>query len=572
MAVTKSNDSPTKNFAVISPLHKHASSNSLTSGNRVLSTSTNGWFGAVGSVAIRYGEKRYFEAKCLTNVRIYFGLSRVLNHNGQDIQDSGVVEGSANFDYMWRTTSDNEVYYQGSNQSATTSAVSVNDIVSCTTETNGTVKFYKNGTLIHTFSTTLTDGHVYHPIFSVNGATSTERVQANFGTGDVTQQEDGYTLLEAANLNENDPVTIEDGSAHFQTIAEWSGNSSSQTVSQTGNSGFQPDIAIIKSRSFGNGANIYDAVRGGNKGLATFDSGAEDDQGDGVAFSSSGGKGTLAFTGAGDTGDINASGRTYCAWTWDAGDSNTAVSASGSGDDAICACTHRANTTSGISIIKYTGRNGDISNGQHSLVTHGLGVAPKVVWGKNLAAGNDWYVMGRYDRSSTNDSHLHLNDTAATNGSLFTGTFTDSTSTHFTVGNDDLVNKNGDEFISYAFAEIPGFSRFGFFEGNGQSTNGPFIELGFKPAWFMWKNIDSSTNGNWTIMDSGRDPINMVENNLRMDTSMVQDTGEADLDFLSNGVRHRGGTSERFNTDNQTYFYMAFAEHPFAGTTPATAR
>ena len=75
MAVTKSNDSPSKNFAVISPLHKHASSNSLSDGNRVLSTSTNGWFGAVGSVAIRYGEKRYFEAKCLTNVRIYFGLS-----------------------------------------------------------------------------------------------------------------------------------------------------------------------------------------------------------------------------------------------------------------------------------------------------------------------------------------------------------------------------------------------------------------------------------------------------------------------------------------------------------------
>ena len=209
MAVTKSIDSPTKNFAVISPLHKHASSNSLSDGNRVLSTSTNGWFGAVGSVAIRYGEKRYFEAKCLTNVRIYFGLSRVLNHNGQDIQDSAVVEGSANFDYMWRTTSDNEVYYQGSNQSATVSAVSANDIVSCTTETNGTVKFYKNGTLIHTFSTTLTDGHVYHPIFSVNGATSTERVQANFGTGDVTQQESGYSLLTAADMlsSDGDPGT-----------------------------------------------------------------------------------------------------------------------------------------------------------------------------------------------------------------------------------------------------------------------------------------------------------------------------------------------------------------------------
>ena len=321
MGVSQSNDSPTKNFAVISPLHKHASSNALSDGNRVLSTSTNGWFGAVGSVAIRYGDKRYFEAKCLTNVRIYFGLSRVLNHNGQDIADSAVVEGSANFDYMWRTTSDNEVYYQGSNQSATTSAVSVNDIVSCTTETNGTVKFYKNGTLIHTFSTTLTDGHVYHPIFSVNGATSTERVQANFGTGDVTQQEDGYTLLTAADILSLDGApAIEDGNTHMQTTIH-SGNSSSQTVTQrdrfTGDTaGFTPDWVWIKSRSFGNGANVFDSVRGGSKGLAMFDSGAEDDNSDGVAFSSSGGKGTIAFTGAGDTGDINASSRTYVNHQW----------------------------------------------------------------------------------------------------------------------------------------------------------------------------------------------------------------------------------------------------------------
>ena len=88
----------------------------------------------------------------------------------------------------------------------------------------------------------------------------------------------------------------------------------------------------------------------------------------------------------------------------------------------------------------------------------------------------------------------------------------------------------------------------------------------------MWKNVDSATNGDWTIMDSARDPSNMVESNLRANSNMAADTGEADLDFLSNGVRHRGGTSNRFNTDNQTYFYMAFAEHPFAGSTPATAR
>ena len=588
MAVTKSNDSPTKNFAVISPLHKHASSNTLSEGNRVLSTSTNGWFGAVGSVAIRYGEKRYFEAKCLTNVRIYFGLSRVLNHNGQDIADSAVVEGSANFDYMWRTTSDNEVYYQGSNQSATVSAVSANDIVSCTTETNGTVKFYKNGTLIHTFSTTLTDGHVYYPIFSVNGATSTERVQANFGSDDVTQQESGYSLLTAADMLSLDGApAIEDGSAFFQTIAEWTGNASSQTVTQTGNSGFTPDWAIIKSRSFGNGANSFDSVRGGSKGLATFDSGVEDDQADGVVFSSSGGKGTLAFTGSGDTGDINHTGRTYLAWTWLAGGAPTtdnisnggspgqtptnnsvfrdgAASTTAFGSATIYPTRASINTTCGLSIIEYVG------TGSNATLAHGLGAVPKMAWFRNReSAGNNWVV---YHSSATgNTHHTNLDNTnAQAAGDRFQDT--DPTNEVFSVDGTTDINKSTDEHVAYIFAEVPGFSRFGFFEGNGSSANGPFIELGFKPAWFMWKNVDSSTNGNWTVMDSGRDPFNMVENNLRMDTADAQDTGEADLDFLSNGVRHRGGTSERFNTDNQTYLYAAFAEHPFAGSTPATAR
>jgi hypothetical protein len=148
---------------------------------------------------------------------------------------------------------------------------------------------------------------------------------------------------------------------------------------------------------------------------------------------------------------------------------------------------------------------------------------------------------------------------------------TTPTSTVFSVDGTTDVNKSTDDMIAYCWCEKPGFSKFGTFEGNGSTTDGPFIPLGFKPAWFMWKNIDSGTNGDWTIMDAVRDPFNMVESNLRANSNMAADTGEADLDFLSNGVKHRGGASARFNASS-TYLYVAFAEHPFAGTTPATAR
>ena len=71
-------------------------------------------------------------------------------------------------------------------------------------------------------------------------------------------------------------------------------------------------------------------------------------------------------------------------------------------------------------------------------------------------------------------------------------------------------------------------------------------------------------------MDSARDPFNMVEDNLRANSTMASDTGEADLDFLSNGVKHRGGAVARFNASS-TYLYMAFGD-AFAGSTPMTSR
>ena len=82
---------------------------------------------------------------------------------------------------MWRASSSNLVYYRGSNQSVTVSAVSAGDILACSVDSSGNVKFYNNGSAIHTFSTVLIDGFYYFPILSVNGFSSTETMEANFG-------------------------------------------------------------------------------------------------------------------------------------------------------------------------------------------------------------------------------------------------------------------------------------------------------------------------------------------------------------------------------------------------------
>ena len=180
-ATDQSIDSPTNNFCVLNP-HDKRSSATLKEGNLDISTTANGWFGASGTLGFKKGFACYWEAKAISSARLYFGLSRI----GQGVRKECLndsAEGSADFDYMWRATSANTVFYGGSDQSITITAISANDICACHVATDGEVKFYKNDSLVVTFSTKLVDGYWYFPILSANAfGGGTESWQANFGS------------------------------------------------------------------------------------------------------------------------------------------------------------------------------------------------------------------------------------------------------------------------------------------------------------------------------------------------------------------------------------------------------
>jgi hypothetical protein len=138
------------------------------------------------------------------------------------------------------------------------------------------------------------------------------------------------------------------------------------------------------------------------------------------------------------------------------------------------------------------------------------------------------------------------------------------TSTTFPVGTDSTTNANGGSYIAYVFAEIPGFSSFGRYTGNG-STDGPFVHLGFRPSWFMIKNISNPEQ--WAIMDSKR-PIlgnNNTGNFLAAQSSGAEDTNASyhQIDKLSNGFKVRAAAQDLINLSGNNYIYMAFAENPF---------
>jgi hypothetical protein len=139
----------------------------------------------------------------------------------------------------------------------------------------------------------------------------------------------------------------------------------------------------------------------------------------------------------------------------------------------------------------------------------------------------------------------------------------------FSVGPIGDVNSPSHNYVAYAFAEVPGFSKFGSYTGNG-STDGPFVYTGFKPRYLLWKRTD--TTSAWFIYDSVRQTNNVMGIEIYANLPDAE-SPTTRMDFLSNGFKLRAANGGD-NASGGTYIFAAFAEAPFggAGIAPATAR
>jgi hypothetical protein len=355
--------------------------------------------------------------------------------------------------------------------------------------------------------------------------------------------------------NLNDPTKL------FNTVL-YTGNGSSQSISGVG---FQPDWIWLKSRSGTYGAynpQAYDVVRGfgATKDLTPASTAAEGvDSGAHGYISAVGADGFTLTAGSTNSNQNNGSSTTYVAWNWLAGGSSS------SNSDGSISSNVSANTTSGFSIVSYTG------TGSNATIGHGLGAVPKMIINKSKASGEHW---GFYHASMGNGKALALNlhDAAGTNSSYWNNTT--PTSSVWSVGTSPLTN-HSNASISYLFAEKQGFSKFGSYTGNN-SNDGNFIWLGFRPAWILFKSSDSGQH--WHLIDSKRETFNdddaaqLSPNNNSSEATVKTDRGTAKVDFLSNGFKLRSDGSS-FNGTN-AMIYMAFAEAPFVNSNgvPCNAR
>ena len=338
-------------------------------------------------------------------------------------------------------------------------------------------------------------------------------------------------------------TTINKSSEHFNTKL-YTGNGSTQSITGVG---FQPDLVWGKNRSSVTNHSLQDAVRGNTKVIKSSTSGAETTITNMVtSFDSDG------FSLGADS-DMNGSSANQVAWNWlanGAGSANT---------DGSISSTVSVNTTSGFSIVKWTG------TGANATVGHGLGVAPKMILIKNTIDAVAWEV-GHDAIGWTKKLRLNATDAEAVDSGAFNNTA--PTSSVFSLGTNNTSNDSGDSMIAYCFADVQGYSKFSSYTGNGSGTDGTFVYTGFSPSFIMFKS--TSTTGGWEIHDNKRDTFNPSSKRLFPNLSNAEAT-ENYVDFVSNGFKFRTGDATG-NTNGTSYIYMAFAEAPLVGTNGVTAK
>jgi len=518
------------NYPVINPLDKGTNA-TVDNGNlRVYSSS--GWTVNRATMAYPSTGKWYFEWIFTDNTPAAMtGIATA--------QAGSTSAGLGTDAYGWG-------YHYSGNKYNNNSAVSygasytTGDVIGVAFDSDtGTLTFYKNNSSQGTAYTGLTTS-TYFPVSAVAGATAAQGPTINFGQQPfVYTPPSGYKALCTTNLpTPTIGATTATAANKYFDATLITGTAATQVITNAG--GFQPDFIWLKSRTNANNPTIYDAIRGVNTILYPALTNAEAvGSAQLTAFNSNG------FTLGASENANDQNGEASVGWQWNAGNSNT-TNTSGSTTSIV-----RANQTAGFSVVSYTG------TGANATIGHGLAAAPTMILVKGRTDTNNWFV---YHKSVGNTTGLILNtNNASVNAGAGYWQNTTPSSSVFYIGNNSNSNVNGVPYIAYCWTDIPGYSAFGSYTGNG-SLPGPFIYTGFRPKFVMIKRTDYT--GDWYMVDTSRNTYNVMNNYILADSTAAEATDVNVIDGLSNGFILRNASGPT-NPSGGTCVYAAFAENPF---------
>ena len=353
---------------------------------------------------------------------------------------------------------------------------------------------------------------------------------------------------------------------------------SANDISFQGSTNFRPDFTWTKMLG-SNNHQLFDSVRGVTKELESNTTAEEVTNSNSLTVFNSNG-----FT-VGSSNNENQSGIEYISWNWRSGGAPTAsntnssgamtsnsVSLNGtlqssytpSGSPSIYPTKMSINTTSGFSIVSYTG-NGSAG----ATIPHGLSSAPNLIITKGTtgsAGVTNWNV---YSSVTGATKKLVLNSTNGQSTNTTWWNDTAPTSNVFSLGTTGDSNYNSSNYIAYCFHDVTNFQKIGSFVGN-DSTDGVIVETGFEVGWLLLKN--TTTDGNsWAIIDNTRSVVNPRLDVLFPNSTDNTYTSTGGVNFLTNGFQVVS-TDNFLNGSGDTMLYWAIAADPSTAATPTVTK
>jgi len=561
-------DTPENSFAVLNPNYQ-----SIEWGNATLSEGNLKYVGS-GQKPMAHSTFPSYSGKWYAEFYVASGT-----HTGIGVTDTnwrgGYNAPYGRDDFWWETNDFKRAVYQGYNgnmnygntvETSYGSSYSNSIIGIALDADNNKITMYKNGVsqgqytlpaksnpshgwLISVCPGNI-DSHTYYANFGQDSSfAGTKTAQGNTdsnGYGDFYYTPpSGYLAQCTANLELSDamnPALDASPQDHFAAVT-YTGNNTTNDINTVG---FEPTLTWISARSAGQAHSLFDQVRGARAMLWSNSGDDEYVNASGTSLVSWDSEGfNLGANGAG--APTNSSGTTYVAHNWKANGSSTSSNTNGSITSTVS-----ANTDAGFSVVSYTG------NGTSSSIGHGLNEKPDCILLKERSGADYWWVnhVGLPNQSTYG---LFLNTSEGQQSRSYWGNTT-PTSSVFYVDGSGVTNQSGGTYIAYCFHSVEGFSKFGEYYGTGSSTDGTFVYTGFRPAYVLIKQINTSRD--WHVYDSARDPYNQVERYSMINNMLSEYSGDNQFDFYSNGFKLRSSNTGS-NASGGTYIYMAFAENPF---------
>jgi len=307
----------------------------------------------------------------------------------------------------------------------------------------------------------------------------------------------------------------------------YDGTASAQTITNGIDLDGEGGLVWVKSRSTRNHI-LSDTERGTGKVIFSNSSSGEDADATTITSYNSNG-----FTMGSSTLKMNTSGEEFVSWTF-------------------------RKCRGFFDVVTYTG-NGVAGR----TVSHNLGSVPGCIMVKNLDASEFWEVYHRgIDSTAPENYRINLDRNPGRSASSTQWNNTAPTSTEFTLGTNDAVNKNGDSYVAYIFAHNDGsfgedsdeaVIKCGTYAGSGNEQT---ISLGFEPQWILIKNRAASYN--WIMLDMMRvwtddECIALVANNTDADSDIQS---LIDSRPVSNGFT-MSSNYDFINKSGNDYIYIA---------------